>query len=204
MKEGWDGVATCLNRCASCALQTAVPDAVKMNRRFQNNPYPNLNHGMQNTPESEHTEANEVAELFEVVQMNLEESAAQVKKAAYWFYVVAALSIINIFLQERGTYFIAGLAFPSFINGFLAGDSGEVTSNYFVPLACAATFIFFGYFGARQQRWAFIAGAVVYVIDAAIYAFVAEWLALAFHLFILYKLFQGFRTIGEYEAIRKK
>ncbi|HEY5749200.1 MAG TPA: hypothetical protein VIU12_24190 [Chryseolinea sp.] len=159
---------------------------------------------MQDTPESEHAEAKEVAELIEVAQMNLEESAAQVKKAAYWFYVVAALSIINIFLQEKGTYFIAGLALPSFISGFLAGDSGEVTSNYFVPLAGAATFIFFGFFGARQQRWAFIVGAMVYVIDAAIYVLVAEWLALAFHLFILYKLFQGFRSISEYEAIRKK
>jgi len=29
-------------------------------------------------------------------------------------------------------------------------------------------------------------------------------LALAFHLFILFKLYQGFRAIGKYEAIRKK
>ena len=159
---------------------------------------------MQNTPESEHVEANEVAENIEVVQMNLEESAAHVQKAAYWFYAIAGLSVINIFLQAKGAYFIAGLAFPSFIDGFLAGDSGEVTPNYFIQSVGVGIFIFFGYFGAKLQRWAFIAGAIVYVLDAAIYALVAQWLALAFHLFILYKLFLGFRTISEYETIRKK
>lgn len=159
---------------------------------------------MQNTPESEHVETNEVAENMDVVEMNLEESAAHVQKAAYWFYAIAALSVINIFLQAKGAYFIAGLAIPSFIDGFLAGDLGEVEPNYFVQFTGVAIFIFFGYFGAKLQRWAFIAGAIFYVLDAAVYALVAQWLALAFHLFILYKLFQGFRTISEYEAIRKK
>ncbi|AYB32687.1 hypothetical protein [Chryseolinea soli] len=159
---------------------------------------------MQNTPESDPVETNEIAENLDVVEMNLEERATHVQKAAYWFYAIAALSIINVFLQAKGAYFIAGLAIPSFIDGFLIRDIIEVEPNYFIQFAGAAIFIFFGYFAAKLQRWAFIVGAIVYVIDAAIYALVAQWLALAFHLFILYKLFQGFRTISEYEAIRKK
>lgn len=159
---------------------------------------------MDDTQDSEHAEPHEMPGMADLPELELEESATHVKKGAYWFYAIAVLSIITIFVETKSTRIVAGLAFPSIIDGFLAGDWRTGDPNYFVQLAGAAIFIFFGYFGAQLQRWAFIAGAILYLLDAALYALLGEWLALFFHLFVLFRLFFGLRTIVEYEAATKK
>jgi hypothetical protein len=65
-------------------------------------------------------------------------------------------------------------------------------------------FVVIGYFSAKCHRWAFIIGAVIYLFDAVIYLYFEFWLAAAFHAFILYKLWNGYQTISEYEELRAK
>lgn len=141
-------------------------------------------------------------ENTEVLEMNLDESKEDVRKAAYWFFGIAALSIVNTFLASKGTFFIMGLAINQFLDGIMIGVTGEV--NYFVSLIIPLLFVALGYFAAKCNRWAFIAGAVIYLLDAALYLYFELWLAFAFHLFILYKLWNGYKTISEYDEFKAK
>jgi len=152
---------------------------------------------METTPEPEHVAAEVVPDNVDVKQMNLEETVARVKSGAHWFYWIAAMSIINVFLQASGRYFVMGLAIPSFIEALVVG---EVESpSYPIYFLCAGVIAAFGFFAAKLQRWAFVVGAIIYVLDAALYALAGEWFALGFHLFVLYKLYLGFSAIAEYE-----
>jgi hypothetical protein len=158
---------------------------------------------MEDAPESEHTQANEVVELLDVAQLNIDDSAGEVKKAAYWFYIVAALSVVDLFIQEQ-EIFIAGLALPVFLHEFLASRVSDIISLYVVPVAFVGTFIFLGYFASRCRQWAFIVGALIYTIDGVFCTLISQWPAFAFHLLIMIKVFLGIRSLGRYEAARKK
>jgi hypothetical protein len=105
-------------------------------------------------------------------------------------------------MAASGTYFILGLGLSQFIDGIMIELTGEV--NYIMSLLPSALLILIGFFAAKCQRWAFVVGAIVYVLDALIYVFASEWLAFGFHLFVLYKLWIGFKTISEYEQLKTK
>ena len=138
----------------------------------------------------------------EVDHMRIEQTVEEVRRAAYWFFGIAALSIINSFLVSKGTFFILGLALSQLVDGVVMEITGEQNLVYsFLP---ALLFIVFGYFGAKMQRWAFIVGALVYAGDGVIYFVFEEWLAGGIHIFILYKLYQGYRSLDEYEELEAK
>lgn len=141
-------------------------------------------------------------ENMEVVQMNIDEAIENVRQAAYWFFGIAALSLINSFLASRGVYFILGLGLTQFIDGIVIALTGEI--NYFISLMAPLLFIVIGYFAATAHRWAFVVGALIYVLDAILYLYFMELLAFGFHAFILYKLYKGYRTISEYEELTEK
>lgn len=141
-------------------------------------------------------------ENTEVLEMNLDESREDVRKAAYWFFGIAALSIVNTFLASKGSAFIIGLAINQFLDGIMIGINGEV--NYAVSLVIPLLFVAIGYFAATCHRWAFIVGGIIYLLDAALYLYFELWLAFAFHLFILYKLWKGYKTISEYDEFKAK
>jgi hypothetical protein len=141
-------------------------------------------------------------ENLEVVQMNLDESTEQVRKAAYWFFGIAALSIINIFLASKDVFFIMGLGMNQMLDGIVIALTGDI--NYMISLVIPMIFVIIGYFAAKCNRWAFIAGAVIYLLDAVLFLYFQFWLAFAFHLYILYKLWNGYKTISEYEQLRER
>jgi len=148
------------------------------------------------------THENSLNENLDVVQMNLDESLEAVRKAAYWFFGIAIFSIINIFLSSRGMYFIMGLGMSQIIDGIVLGATGD--TNFLISMLAPGVFIALGIFAMNCHRWAFILGAVIYLLDAVIYLYVHQWLAFACHAFVLYKLWNGFKTISEYEALRSK
>lgn len=90
-----------------------------------------------------------------------------------------------------------GLAISQVIDGIVVESTGE--TNIAISLIAPALFAMFGYFAFKLNRWAFIAGAVVYLLDGFVYLHAQEWLAAGFHVFVLYKLYQGYREITEYE-----
>jgi hypothetical protein len=141
-------------------------------------------------------------ENLEVVKMDLDESTQEVRKAAYWFYGIAAFSIVNIFLASKGTIFIMGLGMNQFIDGIVIGLTGEI--NYAISLVVPLIFIAIGFFASKCNRWAFVVGGVLYLLDAALYLYFEAWLAFAFHLYILYKLWNGYKIISVYDEMRAK
>jgi hypothetical protein len=138
----------------------------------------------------------------EVDHMRIEQTVEEVRRAAYWFFGIAALSIVNSFLISKGTYFILGLALSQLVDGVMMEITGE--QNLVFGLIPSLLFIVFGYFAAKLQRWAFIVGALVYAGDGVLYFLFEEWLAGGIHIYILYKLYQGYRSLGEYEELEAK
>jgi hypothetical protein len=142
--------------------------------------------------------ANKVAPVnTELAQMNMDEAQQVVRAKASWFFWVAGLSIINIFLAAKGVSFVVGLAISQVIDILVLLVTGN--RHYFISLLAPLLFATFGYFAFKLQRWAFIIGAIVYIIDGMIYLFFNEWLAFGIHLFVLYNLYKGYREITEYE-----
>lgn len=159
-----------------------------------------MNPSLQNS--DQHTAPAEVPENKEVIQMGIEDIVDRIRKAAYWFFGIAALSIINSILLSKGVYFIMGLAISQVIDGIVLAATGEY--NFVFGALSPVLFIVLGIFGAKLQRWAFITGTLIYLIDAVIYLYVGEWLAFAFHGFVIYKLFKGYQAIKEYEELSAK
>jgi hypothetical protein len=133
----------------------------------------------------------------DVVQMNVDEAQGTIRSKASWFFWIAGLSVINTILSANGGYFIVGLAVSQVIDAIVIEETGSI--NYFISLFAPTIFALIGYFAFNLNRWAFIAGAILYLLDSLIYLYAQEWFAAAFHLFVLYKLYQGYRTITEYE-----
>jgi len=153
------------------------------------------------TPQEQITSV-EPAENKQVVAMNIDETAGAVKSAANWFYWIAALSFLNTLLLSKGTYFIMGLAFTQLVDGMVMGVTGEV--NYFVSAIVPLLFVGIGVLAGRLMRWAFILGAVLYLIDGLMYILFQEWLAILFHAYVLYRLYVGYKLITEYEALKQQ
>jgi hypothetical protein len=133
----------------------------------------------------------------EVIQMNVDEAQGNIRAKASWFFWISGLSLINTFLTAKGVYFIVGLALSQIIDGIVIEVTGDV--NYLISLFVPVLFSTFGFFSFRLHRWAFIVGSLVYILDGFIYLYFQEWLAAGFHIFILYKLYQVYKEITEYE-----
>ena len=138
----------------------------------------------------------------EVDEMHIEQVVEEVRQAAYWFFGIAALSIINSFILSKGHFFVLGLALSQLIDGAVFELTGE--QNLLFSFLPAIAFVILGIVGMRLQRWAFIAGILVYAVDGLIYFLFQEWVAGGIHVFILYKLYQGFRSANEYQEIVSK
>ncbi len=128
------------------------------------------------------------------------QTARVIKSGANWFYWIAALSLINSFILIGGgsVNFIVGLAFTQFIDGFMIAAGGQGGDfNAFRVLALvlnilvAGIFAMFGFFGGKGSVAAFIVGTVLYVLDALLYLFFGDWLAMGFHAFALIFIIRG-------------
>jgi hypothetical protein len=126
----------------------------------------------------------------------------KVRKSAFWFFAIAGLSIINTILLTRGVYFVLGLATSQLLDSYFIGVTGK--PNLLLSLIPPAIFCLLGFFGLRLNRWAFISALILYFIDSIIYALLTEWIALAFHAFILYQLYLGIVAMNEYKKLSTK
>lgn len=134
---------------------------------------------------------------LQVIQSNINELLGSIRSKGSWFFWIAGLSLINTFLASKGTYFIVGLAMTQFVDAIMTELTGDV--NYIVSLIVPAIFAVFGYFALKVNRWAFIVGALLYILDGLLYLYVEAWLAAGFHVYVLYHLYRGYRDISAYE-----
>jgi len=122
---------------------------------------------------------------------------ARLRSGASWFYWIAALSLINSVatLLGMGWRLIVGLGITQLVDAF-AGRLGG--SGLAVALALnvliSGVFVAFGIFSYKRHFWAYAVGMALYLLDGAIFAVASDWLAAAFHAFVLFRLFSGFRA----------
>ncbi|MBL0745472.1 hypothetical protein [Chryseolinea lacunae] len=157
---------------------------------------------METTPEQEAVTTPEVTEApanQDIIQMNIDETAARVRKASYWFFAIAVFSVINSFMIAKGSYFVLGLGITQFIDGMFLELTGE--TNLIASFIPSLLFVLFGIFAMRLKPWAFIVGGILYALDGVLFAFFEEWMAFAFHGLALFGLYKGLMAIKEHRAL---
>jgi len=121
----------------------------------------------------------------------------RVKISADWFFWIAGLSVINSIIGLSGGYvrFMFGLGITQLIDSFAAGlPSGGTAVAIGLDVVAAGIFASFGVFGRKRQTWSFAAGLVFYSLDALIYLRYQMWLPIAFHAYVIYRIFTGLQA----------
>ncbi len=114
-----------------------------------------------------------------------------------WFFWIAGFSIINslIGLAGAGIHFVIGLGTTELFDAF-GGHSGAAGKGIALglDLLAAGFYVLYGLFARKGARWAFVVGMIFYALDGLLLIFVKDWLAVAFHAYALYRIFQGFQA----------
>lgn len=135
---------------------------------------------------------------------------AQLKSGANWFYWIAGLSLINsaIFAFGGNVSFIAGLAFTQIIDALVDASvtQGSPTAIRAVAigldLILVAIFALLGYYANKAITAVFIAGIIIYLIDALLWLFLGSYFAAGFHAFALFNIIRGFIASREINSIK--
>lgn len=142
-----------------------------------------------------------------VIEFEKKQLTEDIQKAANWFYWIAGLSIANslVFYFSKDLYFVVGLGITQFIEGVLSElKNGPSLIALILNLMIAGFFIFFGYMSRKYKKWAFIIGVIIYIIDALIYLYTREWMAVGFHIFAIVMISKGFIKVFEYDKVCKQ
>ncbi len=121
-----------------------------------------------------------------------------------WFFWIAGFSVINSVLAQMNAsiHFVIGLGTTEvFDSGVLGIPKAAVLA---LDLLAAAFYVLYGFFARKGARWAFIVGAVFYLLDGLLLLTVKDWLAVAFHAYVLYRLFQGFQAAQQLAVLQKQ
>jgi hypothetical protein len=128
---------------------------------------------------------------------------ARLARGARWFYWVAALSLLNAVLMASGQEWkmVMGLsltdiicAMPQILHGKGPLGAPEIAFILSGNVLVAGFVAGFGYLSLKRHTWAFILGAVLYMIDAIPLVLLQDWYSLAFHAFVLYQFFNGIKA----------
>jgi len=101
-------------------------------------------------------------------------------------------------------HFIFGLGVTQIVDaiGAHSGTTGSVL-GLIVNAFVAGIFVLFWYFGKQGQKWAFIVGMGLYLVDGLILLPFQDWLGAAFHGWALYRIYNGMQGIPVLEDIRR-
>lgn len=127
-------------------------------------------------------------------------ASGRVKSNASWFYWVAALSLVNTISAFTGSSwrFILGLGITQVFDGVGAGlGSAGKAVVLGLDLLAAGVCVLLGVFAGKGHQWAFVVGMVLFTLDGLISLLVQDWFGVAFHAFLLYVMFSGFRAARE-------
>jgi hypothetical protein len=136
----------------------------------------------------------------------------QMKGGASNFYWIAALSVINslVTIFGGGFYFVIGLGVTLLIDGVTKGMSDQMGGNpivlgmgFLFSLIFDLLFVVAGYFAGKGQRWAFIAGLILYGLDALLMLAFQEWLGFGFHLYFMWGIWTGLSALGKLKALQE-
>ena len=136
----------------------------------------------------------------------------RIRNGARWFYLLAGLGMVGGIIghMELGIKIPFAFGITSFANNLvsLLGEYVALLSTSTIMFAsglAAILFVFIGYFAERRSRIAFFLGFICYLGDGILLFNLADYVALGFHIFVLYFLFQGMRAtamLKHYERAR--
>ncbi len=123
-----------------------------------------------------------------------------------WFFWIAGLSLVNSVLglihSPIGSLFGLGTTDVIDAVGTSVGGSGRMISLG-LDVLVAGVFAVFGVFARRGAKWAFITGAVFYLLDALVVLLLTrQYLEVAAHAYALYRIFQGFQGAQQMGLLR--
>lgn len=130
-----------------------------------------------------------------------------VKNGASWFLAIAGLSVLNSVLNMSGAgfHFIFGLGITEIVDviGRQSGSTGA-TLGLVVNLFIAGFFLWFWHFGRKGEKWAFLTGMALYVMDALLLIPFRDLLGLAFHAYALYRIYNGMQGIPVLQELQRR
>jgi len=106
-------------------------------------------------------------------------------RSANWFYWIAGLSVVNVFAAKSSFQFVLGSGAVE------AAPAFGTTAAIVIDVCVIGGFAILGFLAARRHTWAFILGMVLYALDGLIFLVAQDYIAAAFHAFVLYVLFLG-------------
>ena len=150
---------------------------------------------------------------MEIQQLQGEKTNAEARlsSSASWFYWIAGLSLINtaVALFGGNVSFIFGLGITQMVDGIalaLVQEFGNtaIMIAIIINIIIALVFILFGKYAHKGYKWVFIVGMVFYTLDGLIFLIIADYLSIAFHLYVLYALYRGLKAIGDLKSINSR
>jgi len=130
---------------------------------------------------------------------------AIVRNGAGWFMWIAGLSILNSVLTMSGTHFhfIFGLGITEIVDaiGHESGTTGSAL-GLVVNVFIAGVFLLFWQFARQGQKWAFVVGMALYLIDGLILLPFKDILGIAFHAYALFRIYSGMQGVSALETLR--
>ncbi len=117
-----------------------------------------------------------------------------VASAARWFWWIAGLSVVNMIMSmsQSKENFVVGLGMTALADAIFAHARPVA---FAIDAVVVGFFVVMGRFARRGARWAFLAGAGVYAVDALIYANVRDWMPVAFHVLVLFFIGRGIAAL---------
>lgn len=122
------------------------------------------------------------------------------------FHWIAVLSLVNSLISAFGGHmpFVIGLGVTQLVDGIVMVFAIRYPSvaalirvmGLMITLGISALFFVFGYFTIRRKQWVFIAGMMLYGIDALILLTVQDWIGVLFHAFFLWALWSGLQALN--------
>jgi hypothetical protein len=136
----------------------------------------------------------------------------QMRNGANNFFWIAALSIANsiFFLISTRSTFVVGLGITQFIDTIFHNISLAYPNSTLLirclgllpDILFCGVFVLCGFLALRGYRWGFIAGLILFGLDAILTLISSDIFGFGFHLFFLWFLIIGLRALNNLEKIK--
>lgn len=139
----------------------------------------------------------------------------RMKNGAGWLTAIGALSLINslmVLINVNWTFFL-GLGITQVIDGFTLGMAKSPatfgnptvwrTIAMVLNVTISAFYIALGKWAQNRGQWPFYIGMAFYALDGLVFIWAKDYLALAFHGWALWMVFNGLKASRQLKALEK-
>jgi len=133
------------------------------------------------------------------------------RSGARWFFWIAGLTILTsiVSLFGGGFAFFLSLGTTQLIDGMARGLSqefGDATKiiALVLDILVASVFGLIGWLALKRHLWSFIAGMVLFVLDALILLVFQIWISFAFHLVVVFWIFKGYQAARQLSELERE